>query len=278
MLGINQNSTRYAGLADSARNANSVYLDTFQNPEYRKMHWMPPVDPYQIDFYAGQPAGKEEDWTTTYEQSAKEINVFDDSARVGWKAATAAGHVADVPRPPKRYQTIVVDRPLADSVPPDQALWVVDSRMRANTDGNLQEWRFFGKDGASGDVRAAPVVFRRRQNNGSRIEFEIVFVGPAQRASRGGGWLSLGSGGFALRQGDYLGMVFTNSGQASGVAGIPYTDDDWAVLKNPDGSTWLRDGSVTYRATTPDTLRVGHRVVFRDAAFRTYSVEFRNKL
>jgi hypothetical protein len=278
MLGINQNSTRYAGLADSARNANSVYLDTFQNPEYRKMHWMPPVDPYQIDFYAGQPAGKEEDWTTTYEQSAKEINVFDDSARVGWKAAIAAGHVADVPRPPKQYQTIVVDRPLLDSVPPDESLWIVDSRMRANTDGNLQEWRFFGKNEASGDVRVAPVVYRRRQNNGSTIEFEIVFVGPAQRASRGGGWVSLGSGGFALRQGDFLGMVFTNTGRASGVAGIPYTDDDWAVLKNPDGSTWLRDGSVTYRATSPDTLRVGSRVVFRDAAFRTYSVEFRNKL
>jgi hypothetical protein len=281
MLGLNQNSTRYAGLPHDSpiRNGLAVRSDSFQTPPYRALHWMPPIDPQQIDFYAGQKDFTPGDWRDSYDSSASEINVFEpDTTRPGWRQAYERGWVADIPRPPKQYQTILVDRPLLDSVPPDQALWIVDSRMRANTDGNLHEWRFFGRDGTSGDVRAAPVVFRRRQNNGSKIEFEIVFVGPAQRASKGGDWLSLGSGGFALRQGDYLGMVFTNAGRTSGVAGIPYTDDDWAVLKNLDGSTWLRDGSVTYRVATPDTIRVGQRLHFKDAAFRTYSVEFRNKL
>ena len=278
MLGLNQSSTRYAGLVDSARNANSVGLDAFQNPEYRKMHWMPPVDPYQIDFYAGQPAGKEEDWTTTYEESAKEINVFDDSARVGWKAATAAGHVADIPRPPKEFQTIVVDRPRLDSIAPDSSLWVVDSRIRANTDGDLKDWRFFAKESSSGDVRAAPVVYRRRKNDGRTVQFDVIFVGEAQRANRGGGWLSVRGQTVPIRQGDYLGVVFTNGRGAKRAATIPFTDDDWAVLKHPDGSTWLRDGSVAYRQATPGAPSVGQQITFTDAAFRTYSFEFRNKL
>ena len=83
---------------------------------------------------------------------------------------------------------------------------------------------------------------------------------------------------FPLRQGDYLGVVFTNTGTATRPASIPYTDDDWAVLHNPDGSLWLRDRSVTYRVTTPGAPTVGARVVVTDAAFRTYSFEFRNRL
>jgi hypothetical protein len=282
MLGLNQNSTRYAGLPPDSpvRNALAIRSDSFQTPPFRALPWMPPIDPRQIDFYAGQKDLDDKDWKASYEASAAEINPFEpDTTRPGWRQAYERGWVADVPRPPKQYQTIVVDRPMLDSIPPDQSLWIVDSRMRANTDGNLQQWTFFGKDAANNDVRAAPVVYRRQQNNGSTIEFEVVFVGAPQRSSKASQWLSLqGNTTFALRQGDYLGLVFTNSGDASQPAIIPYTDDDWAVLRNPDGSTWLRDGSVAYRLTTPGAPSVGTRVVFTDAAFRTYSFEFRNRL
>jgi hypothetical protein len=110
------------------------------------------------------------------------------------------------------------------------------------------------------------------------VQFDVIFVGEAQRANRGGGWLSVRGQTVPIRQGDYLGIVFTNGRGAKRAATIPFTDDDWAVLKHPDGSTWLRDGSVTYRLTTPDTMKVGARLEFTDAAFRTYSVEFRNKI
>jgi hypothetical protein len=276
MLGMNQNSTRYAG--GVARNGLSVRSDSFQTPNYRALHWMPPIDPQQIDFYAGQADFLNKDWNDSYLESAAEINAFEADSGQNWRKAHERGQVADVPRPPKPYQTIVVDRPKLDSIPPGQSLWVVDSRMRANTDGDLQQWRFFGK-GSSGEVRVAPVVYRRKQNNGSTIEYEVVFVGDPRRPGSAGDWESIsGRRTFPLRQGDYLGMVFTNTGSASSAAIIPYTDDDWATLENPDGSTWLRDGSVTYRLTTPGAPATGQRIVVTDAAFRTYSVEFRNKL
>lgn len=279
MLALNQNSTRYAGLkADS--NALAVRSDSFQTPDYRELHWMPPIDPEQIDFYAGQSDFLMKDWIASYLESAAQINAFEaDSTGQAWRAAHARGEVADVPRPPKEFQTIVVDRPKVDSIAPNQSLWIVDSRIRANTDANLQQWRFFAKEGSSNDVRAAPVVYRRKQGDGSTVEYEVVFVGDARRPSSSEDWVSIrGSQTFALRQGDYLGIVFTNTGGASRPAPIPYTDDDWAVLKNPDGSTWLRDRSVTYRSTTTAAPAVGARVVVTDAAFRTYSFEFRNRL
>jgi len=279
MLGLNQNSTRYAGLrADT--NGLSVRSDSFSTPDYRALHWMPPIDPQQLDFYAGQRDLSAKDWNDAYAASAAEINVFEpDTTRPGWRAAYERGYVVDLPRPPKPYQTIVVDRPELDSVPPNQSLWIVDSRMRANTDGDLQQWRFFAKSASSGDVRAAPVVYRRTRNDGSTIEYEVMFVGDARRGAGTGQWVSVqGNRTFSLRQGDYLGMVFTNTGDASRAASVPYTNDDWATLRNPDGSTWLRDGSVTYRLSAEGAPSVGKRLVFTDAAFRTYSFEFRNKL
>ena len=149
--------------------------------------------------------------------------------------------------------------------------------MRANTDGDLKDWRFFAKE-SSGEVRAAPVVYRRRKNNGSTVQFDVIFLGEAQRANRGGGWLSVRGQTVPIRQGDYLGIVFTNGRGAKRSATIPFTDDEWAVLKHPDGSAWLRDGSVAYRQTTPGAPSVGQQITVTDAAFRTYSFEFRNRL
>jgi hypothetical protein len=279
MLGLNQNSTRYAGLGRAGSNGLSVRSDSFQTPNYRALHWMPPIDPQQLDFYAGQKDLSDEDWQDAYGTSAAEVNALEADSGQNWRAAHARGEVADVPRPPKQYQTIVVDRPKLDSIPPDESLWIVDSRMRANTAGDLQQWRFFGKGDGGGGVQAAPVVYRRKQNDGSTIEFEVVFVGDPQTSANGGRWVSIqGRQTFQLRQGDYLGVVFTNTDDASRPAIIPYTDDDWAKLANPDGSTWLRDGSVSYRVATGGAPSLGTRVVFTDAAFRTYSFEFRNKL
>jgi hypothetical protein len=239
---------------------------------------MPPVDPQQLDFYAGQSDVEPKDWQDSYGESAAQINALEaDSAR--WRQAHDRGEVADVPRPPRQYQAIVVDRPKLDSIPADQSLWIVDSRIRANTDGELQQWRFFARGASRNEVKVAPVVYRRKHNDGATIEFDVVFVGAPQRSGAAGDWVSIqGRRTFNLRQGDYLGVVFTNTGDATRPAFVPYTDDDWAALRNTDGSTWLRDGSVTYRLVTTGVPRVDQRISFTDAAFRTYSFEFRNKL
>lgn len=279
LIGLNQNSTRYYGMGNAVHNSWSARSDSFQTPHYASMYWMPPADPAMIDLYAGQEAIPGTAWTQTYGASATEVNaLFADSA--AWANAHALGVIADVPRPPgESPEVIVKDRSERDEVRPNQSLWVVDSRMRANTDGDLDQWRYFGTGSNGGAVTAAPVVYRRRVTDGSTIEFEVVFVGEPQTAASGDETAPVLSGQtFAVQAGDYFGVVFTNSGAQTGAGVIPYTSDDWATLHRPDGSVWLRDGSVTYRVTGSAAPRVGQVLTFGPAAFRTYSFEFRFRL
>jgi hypothetical protein len=276
LLGLNQNASRYAGLAPEQRNCWSVESDVNQTPDYRELHWMPPLAAPYVDFYAGQ-AAFAPNWEQAFGASAAEVNrlMLTDAT---WHAAIARGEVADVPRPPKQYQTIVVDRPEQDDVPPGHALWILDSRMRANTDGELHQWRFFAKPGAD-SITAAPVIYRRVPGDGSRIEYDVRFVGAPQPAAGGDTWLPIqpDDAGFRLRQGDYLGVVFTNAGAAPGPAPIPHSKDDWARLSR-NGVTWYREGSVTYRLLSEAEPNAGQRLRFDDMDFITYSFELRNRL
>jgi len=151
---------------------------------------MPPLAAPYVDFYAGQ-AAFAPNWEQAFGASAAEVNrlMLTDAT---WRAAIARGEVADVPRPPKQHQTIVVDRPEQDDVPPGHALWILDSRMRANTDGELHQWRFFAKPGAD-SITAAPVIYRRVPGDGSRIEYDVRFVGAPQPAAGGDTWLPIQS-------------------------------------------------------------------------------------
>ncbi len=277
LIGLNQNATRYAGLDPGQRNTWSLHADENQTAEYAALHWMPPLAAPYVDFYAGQ-AAFAPDWDQAYAESASQVNALMLSDQA-WKHAIERGLVEDVPRPPKRYQRIVVDRPNQDRLEPGQSVWVVDSRMRANTDGDLHQWRFFAKDNGGEAVQAAPVVYRRAPGDGSTIEYEVVFVGDPRDGSGGGSWLPIRADAstFRLRQGDYLGVVLTNTGGESASAPIPYTEDDWAKLSR-NGITWLRDGSVTYRLTNAAAPKAGQRLAFEDMDFLTYSVEFKNRL
>ncbi len=279
MIGLNQNSTRYAGLTTKGdSNSWSIRSDSSQTLQYRALHWMPVLATPQIDFYAGQKTFGETNWNDAYLASATEMNRLE-SDSLKWKAAYAQGIVADVPRPPRQYQTIVVDRPEADQVTATNSLWIVDSRMRANTDGALEQWRFFAKAAASTQGQAAPVVYRRKPGSGLTIQYDVVFVGQAQGPASTGQWNPVQPAQtFQVKQGDTFGVVFTTTGTAAGAAIIPYTKDDWARLKRPDGTTWLRDGSVTYQVMTGGTPKVGTTLSFSGADFRTYSFEFRNKI
>jgi hypothetical protein len=280
LIGLHENSTRYAGLAAGQRNASSVRSDSFQTAGYDSLYWMPPLDPQQIDFYAGQSAFKP-NWKVSYELSAAQLNRIarDSVGSPSWRqGAIAQGLAADVPRPPEQYRTILVDRPGRDTLTAGQTVWVLDSRMRANTDGMLSEWQFSGSTGAGTGVLAAPVVYRRAWS-GNSIAFQVIFVGAPRSISGSGQRLPvLDSDVFTMQLGDYLGIVFTNTGSAPATAPIPYSEDEWAKLYNADGSLNLLDGYVTYRLETSGTPRAGQSLVFRDAAFRTYSFEFRNRL
>ncbi len=279
LIGLNENSTRYIGLDSAQRNSFAVRSDSFQTARYAAMHWMPVADPAMIDFYAGQAAIPPIAWRESYGQSAMQVNRLMRTP-AQWKVALDSGLVADVPRPPLEHQAIVVARDGRDTVAAGQSLWVVDSRMRANTDARLESWRFFGA-GASGTVTAAPVIYRRSPTNGGTVEYDVVFVGTPRRVDAAGGWLAVEDGaGFDLRLGDYLGVVFTNTGTASGGAPVPFSADGWATLTRPDGTTWLRDGSVTYRLATRGQPAVGAHLTFpiAGAGFFTYSLEFRNQL
>jgi hypothetical protein len=278
MIGLNQNSTRYTGLDSADHNAFSIRSDGFQTAHFDSLYWMPPADPAMIDFYAGQTAIPRSSWSQTYAASAAEVNrLMHDSA--SWVGAHQAGLVADVPRPPEEHRTVLVDRPSLDPIAPGESLWIVDSRIRANTDGDLEAWRFFARGPGGAGVTASPVVLRRRWNDGSTLRFDVVFVGEPRRASDAGDFVTMrANAAFGVRQGDYLGVVFTNGAAAAGTSFIPFSDDDWAVLRRSDGSTWLRDGSVTYRAATDAAPSVGQVLTAGEGAFRTYSFEFRNRL
>lgn len=282
LIGLNQNATRYAGLLPAEHNPYSDDSDQFQTLRYRPLRWMPPLDPALVDFYAGQ-ATFAPNWDPTYAASATELNKLEAlaqqrQAQPGSPTGPLSADMADVPRPPPAYQSIVVDRPAQDRLVAKEAMWIVDSRMRANTDGDLQQWRFFGKDAASDGVQAAPVVYRRRPGDGGSVAFDVVFVGNPRGRANAGGWVPVqAKQTFRVQQGDYFGVVFMPPAGA-GSAIIPYTDDAWARLKRSDGSTWLRDGSVTYHLSAPGAPAAGRRLVFKDAGFRTYSFEFKNRL
>lgn len=274
LIGLNENSTRYAGLPSGARNRYSVLSDSFQTSEYETLHWMPPVASPPAGFYDGQRVVADS-WEATYGASAAEVNRLDSTS------------VLDpIPRPPREYQTILVDRPQQDQVAPRESVWLVDTRMRANSDGDLEQWRFYGKGPASNGVLAAPVVYRRTPNDGSKIEFEVVFVGEARGHESAEEWVPAGADGrtFPTRQGDYFGLVFTNTGSESGAAAIPYTVDEWAKIKGADGTTLYPNGTgawhgyVTLRLASEEAPAVGTQFVFGDAEYRTYSFELRNRL
>jgi hypothetical protein len=283
LIGLNQNSTRYAGLDPADYKAYSVRSDSFQTPRYRELHWMPPVSMPTTDFYAGQEATAPY-WEQTFGKSASEVNGLAKSD-TSWAGANAQGLVADVPRPPAEYQTIMVDRPEQDQVAPGSSMWILDTRMRANTDGDLDQWRFYGKAPANANTQAAPVVYRRVPGNGGKVEFEVVFVGEARSSGSAGQWVTVAAQTFPTRQGDYFGVVFTNTGTESGSAPIPYSKDTWAVQKAPDGTTRFDNGFgswqgyVTLRLTAGDAPAVGKRLSFTDPGdYRTYSFEFKNRL
>lgn len=290
MIGLNINSTRYAGVERPTRkdleSTNqaawdatywSAHSDEFQTDEFQKLHWMPPIgrpsilEPY-VAFYSGQSLDPEH-WDPIYKKDATTVNqaVQNESSYEQTKRL-------DLPRPPQQYQTILVDRPNTDSIGANETLWLIDTRMKANTDARMQQWQFIGK-GSNENVKVAPVVYARIPNNGSTVEYEVRFVGTARDLSSAGQFIDIGdSSGYQLKQGEFLGAVFTNAGSESASATIPYTDDDWAQLKFPDGTPWMREGSVTYRATTTDAPSVGTKVTFGNPAFRTYSFEFKNQL
>ena len=289
MIGLNQNSTKYWGVPDGApRNAWSVQADSFQTSAYEHVRWMPPVSMPSRDFYAGHEVVQNPSvgaWEINYGPSAEVVNLLTLSDST-WAMAQRRGEVVDVPRPPAEYSQIMVDRPHRDAVAPGRSLWMVDTRMRANTDGDLESWQFVASAGADSDVRVAPVVYRRRTGDGSTVEFDVVFVGEARSASDAGDWVEIArQGTFPVEIDSYFGLVFTNTGSAPAMAPVPYTEDEWAELRRADGSIRYENGYghwqgyVTLQLETAGTEpAAGSSLVFKDADYRTYSFELRNRL
>ena len=174
LAGLGQNATRYAGLNYEDRNEFAVASDGFQTDTYYDLPWMPPVD--STSFYAGQAATRP-NWQHDYETSAAEANrltmagdyVIDNPKLL---LGVDDSRLVDVPRPPPEYATIVVDRPKRDRIEPNRSLWIVDTRMRANTDGDLHRWKFFGKGPTNNSMLAAPVVYRRKPTRKSGPIFQ----------------------------------------------------------------------------------------------------------
>jgi hypothetical protein len=283
MLGLNSYATRYAGLSLGQELTTPVNSDGWQTDQYHKLPWMPPV--VVQDFYAGQKV-QDATWDQDYLASAKEINELEVIYSQWMIDATDPKFtpnpkVVPVPRPPTEYESIMVDRPKQDTIASRQSLVVLDSRMRANTDGDLYQWQFIGKGADINNVLAAPMVLRRKPGDGSTIELEVTFVGEARSLDSSGSWVSVNSDQMIqeVRLGDYFGVVLTNTSDTSAPGLIPYTEDEWAKITGADGTTQYPYGYVTYSETSDDVPEAGDTINFDNApSYRTYSFEFQNKL
>lgn len=266
MLGLYENSTQYTGVDRPDYKEFALESHAYQTDAYTDLPWMPPVDP--ADFYAGQDridAG----WALSNAASAAEVNTLtpEDSTKL-----------ARVPRPPLAYQQIMVDRPHQDQLQPGQSVLLVDSRMRANTGGTLTSWRFTGKAGAGPGMQARPVILRRDLAWQGQPRFRVVLQGAPRGAPEAGGWQDVAAAPFALQQGDFLGLMLTNTGSAPAAALVPYTEDDWAKQILADGTTGYPDGVITYRMLLDAPPADGAELVFEDFLYRTYSYEMRTQL
>ena len=265
--GLYQHSTQYAGVEPDKHNEFAVEMHGYQTDQFYDLPWMPPVD--NGDFYASQ-RNVLEIWREVYFQSAEEVNQLtpEDSDKL-----------RSVPKPEKQYQHIMVDRPNLDTIGAKQAMWIVDCRMRANTDALLSQWRFISKSDASTDILAAPVIYQRHLNDGSSVQFDIAFIGEPRNMNNSEQWADLvDRETYELKQGEYLGMVMFNDGENEDRGIIPFTDDEWAKIKSNDGSTRYPDGVVTYNTTTRGMLKKGETLTFEKSSYRTYSFEMRNTL
>ncbi len=283
MLGMNSYATRYAGLTLGQELTTAIASDGWQTDQYHKLPWMPPL--VLQDFYAGQQV-QDATWNQDYLASAAEINLLeveyskwmiDGSAR----PEPANPKLKRVPRPPKEHESIMVDRPQQDSVPAGQSLVVLDSRMRANTDGDLYQWRFVAKAADDSPVHAAPMVLRRKPGDGSTIELDVVFVGAPRAQDSADDWMPVNTNQMIqqVQLGDYFGLLLTNSGDASAPGLVPYSDDDWAEITAPDGTTRYPYGYVTYTLGSASPPAAGDTLTFTEApAYRTYSFELQNRL
>ncbi len=283
MLGLNSYATRYAGMQLGSELSTAVSSDGWQTDQYHKLPWMPPV--VLQDFYAGQTV-QDQTWNQDYLSAASEINQLERQYSL-WmieqKPPSLPIHpnVVSVPRPDRQYESIMVDRPEQDTIDAQQSLVILDSRMRANTDGDLEQWRFYAKGAEESGVRAAPMVLRRKPSDGSTIELDVIFVGDARGQDSSNSWVPVNSDEMLqeVKLGDYFGLVITNTGDSVASAFIPYTEDEWATITGPDGTTLFPYGYVTYSATSANVPEPGATLTFDNSpAYRTYSFELQNKL
>jgi len=267
MIGLYPNSTQYAGLERADYNEFTVEAHANQTDRYTDLPWMPPV--ILEDFYAGQEL-MSETWKDNFYASAAEVNTLtpQDSRKL-----------KKVPRPPEAYRTIMVDRPNRDRIAPGTAVWIVDMRMRANTDGTLAAWRFLGDDAANPESQAAPAVLRRKPGAGLTTDFEIIFIGTPRGPSAAQDWQPVADGTpHALQEGDFLALLLQNSGETHAPGLVPYTVDDWAKIYDPSGALREPESIMTHFLTSQGDLAVGDTIRFKEADYRTYSFEMRNDL
>jgi hypothetical protein len=290
-------STLGIGVAEPKSGGAGYAPDANQTAAYQMLPWMPPVDLAYGDFYAGQrdaycidePCGQN-DLKATAEIIRKGYEqLYGDDARTVNELSYGAAErrqalrdkLQDVPAPPQRHRSIVVERDGRDALDPNAQLLVLDTRMRANADTSLRHWRFHADNRADADLRATPVVLRRAETYPDAGEFEILSVGTPRDASFGGQWAPVSDlGDVAISQGQYMGLLLSNGGAAPRPALVPYSDDeDWAKPVNEAGATAFPFAIVTYTISLDREPVSGERVRLGAAGlgYRTYSFEFRSR-
>ena len=246
---------------------------------------MPPID--LGDFYSGQDL-VQTIWNEKYASDSSFINKLSQTgeakvenidATPNFTAAQKAT-LKTVPKPEEKYRSVMVDRPFNDVYPADsEGVLILDTRMKANTDGDLARWRFVATNGDDAS-RAAPVVFEEVDGDGSKIQYRIVHMGTPRTMGDANAWQAIAQSNFALKQGQFLGLyLFSEGGESSSSKGmIPYTEDNYLKVTGSDGTTQYPTGVVTHRSFPKETPKLNETITFSDTNYVTYSFEMQNDL
>lgn len=227
--------------------------------------WMPPIDLKQFRHPGSAPQDQErmqevlqDIFDKYYKPDAKKLE------RVQKGNSVTGVTAKNVATPPDR--SILIDRPETDTA---TNLYVVDSRMRANTDGALKSWTFWAKNTNGPQL----VIYRQFADGAGSYRFEVVAEAPIPTSVKPGLNTQTLKAPIPVKMGDYFGVHMSGAGGLT----IPFSDDaSWATANIPNYPNVADPyplGSIVLTSDDGQKPDANGALVFRNFAFRTYSFE-----
>jgi hypothetical protein len=248
----------------------TVFAKSINNPassyNLNPHQWMPPLDP--THFLQTFNVTNSEDkallnsiFTKHYKPDADKLLAYLN----GGSGAAPDVTVSTIPTPPNKTQ-VVVGRDKLDSA--NNGIYIVDTRMRANTDGVVSQFKFHNKNGTNVQL----VVYKMVGSDRDGWKFEVVQSSDPVTPWEGNPNVYSLVTPLPVKAGYYFGLY-----QQSGA--IPYSDDTtWAQGDNPSPVNPYPLGTVALLSEDGAVPDGNNNITFDNMSFRTYSFEVVDEL